>query len=184
MNIFDIVSRGKVTAKYGAYKLRSLQVSMLYGDTRDQVEHFEPYGFTAEPYVGAECLAVSLAGDRDHTIVVATPDRRYRPVSLKDGEVVLYDDLGRKVYLSRDGIKVEGVSSPVTVSTSSSVTVTANAITLKAPTITLDGEVKATKNITAAGDINDKGGSYSMSGMRSTYNSHKHGDSTTPSPQM
>lgn len=185
MNVFDICSRGKVTAKYGAYKLRSLQVTMLYGDTRDLVEHFEPYGFTSEPHVGAECLAVSLAGDRDHTIVIATPDRRYRPVSLKDGEVVLYDDLGRKVYLSRGGIVVEGVSSPVTVQTSGDVQVTTSSnITVKGAKITLDGEVVVTKNIVAAGEVKDMGGGFSMSGMRSTYNSHRHGDSSTPSPTM
>ena len=90
---------------------------------------------------------------------------------------MIYDDLGRKVYLSRDGIKVEGKDSPITVTTTGNVAV-------KGAKITLDGEVEITKNLKVTGDVMDKGGSYSMSGMRSTYNSHKHGDSSTPSPTM
>ncbi len=177
MDVKDLICRGIVTALQDGYKLRSLQVHLLNGDVRTDVEHFEPYGFTAEPHIGAEVLTVSLSAKRDHTIAVSTPDRRYRPVSLKPGEVVVYDDLGRKVYLSRDGIRVEGVSSPVTVETTGNVTI-------KASKITLDGEVEITKNLTVAGDVKDKGGSYSMSGMRSTYNSHVHGSSSTPSPSM
>lgn len=177
MNLLDLITRGVVTAKNGVRKMRTLQVLMLDRDLRDPVEHFEPYGFTGEPLEGAEVLAVSLGGDREHTIAAIVTDRRYRPTNLKTGEVVIYDDLGRKVYLSRDGIKVEGVSSPVTVTTTGNVTV-------KGTKITLDGEVEITKNLKVAGEVQDKGGSYSMSGMRSTYNSHKHGDSSTPNPTM
>ncbi len=176
-SLLDLITRGVVTAKNGIRKMRTLQVLMLDRDLRDPVEHFEPYGFTGEPHEGAEVLAVSLGGDREHTIAAIVTDRRYRPTSLEDGEVVIYDDLGRKVYLSRNGIRVEGVSSPVTVTTSGSVTV-------KGASITLDGEVTITKNLKVVGEVQDKNGAYSMSGMRSTYNSHRHGDSSTPSPTM
>lgn len=177
MKLLDIIIRGVVTAKNGARKMRTLQIKLLDRDVREPVEHFEPYGFTGEPHDGAEVLAVSLGGDREHTIAAIVTDRRHRPTDLKSGEVVIYDDLGRKVYISREGIKVEGKDSPITVTTTGNVTV-------KGAKITLDGEVEITKNLKVTGDVMDKGGSYSMSGMRSTYNSHKHGDSSTPSPTM
>ncbi len=62
-------------------------------------------------------------------------DRRHRPTGLKSGEVVIYDDLGRKAYISREGIKVEGKGSPITVTTTVNVAV-------KGAKITLDGEVE------------------------------------------
>lgn len=122
-------------------------------------------------------MAVSLGGDRDHTIAVLVTDRRYRPVNLKDGEVVVFDDLGRKVFLSRDGIKVEGVNSPVTVKTTASVLV-------DAPLTKCTGNLEVSGNIVAGGEVKDKGGSFSMSGMRATYNSHTHNGGSSPDQKM
>lgn len=141
-----LINRAVVGAKNGARKLRTLQIELLDGDVRQPVEHFEPYGFTSEPLQDAEALAVSLGGDRDHTIALVVTDRRYRPVNLKDGEVVVFDDLGRKVFLSRDGIKVEGVASPVTVKTTASVLV-------DAPLTKCTGNLEVGGNIVAAGEI-------------------------------
>lgn len=138
---------------------------------------FEPYGFTSEPHVGAEAIGLALGGDRDQTLAVVVTDRRYRPTDLKDGEVCVFDDLGRKIYLSRDGIRVEGVSSPVLVNTSASVTV-------DAPLTKCTGNLEVGGNIVAKGDIKDKGGAYSMAGMRGTYNGHTHNGGATPDQKM
>jgi len=46
--------------------------------------------------------------------------------------------------------------------------------TIKAPEITLDGEVMVTGNLMAGGNIADAGGAKSMSGMRGTYDGHTH----------
>ena len=174
-----MMSRAIVTMKDGSNALRKLQTLHLGNEVRNNVEHFEPYGFTSEPHLNAEVLTVSLDGDREHTIAAIVTDRRYRPVGLKDGEVCVYDSLGRKVYLSREGIVVEGVDSPITVKTSASVEV-------QAPTVHMTGNLIVDGNITAKGQINDlsgNGGS-SMSGMRGVYNSHTHvhGDSSSQSP--
>ena len=165
-----LINRAVVGAKNGARKLRTLQIELLNGDVRQPVEHFEPLQ-------DAEALAVSLGGDRDHTIALVVTDRRYRPVNLKGGEVVVFDDLGRKVFLSRDGIKVEGVASPVTVKTTASVLV-------DAPLTKCTGNLEVGGNIVAAGEIQDKGGAYSMSGMRGTYNSHTHNGGSSPDQKM
>jgi phage gp45-like len=42
-----------------------------------------------------------------HPIVLVVGDRRYRLKNLQDGEVAIYDDLGQKVHLTRDGIRVD-----------------------------------------------------------------------------
>lgn len=177
MNLKDLINRATVSAKNGTRKLRTLQIQLLGGDIREPIEHFEPYGFTSEPHVGAEAIGLALGGDRDQTLAVVVADRRYRPTDLKGGEVCVFDDLGRKVYLSRNGIRVEGVSSPVTVKTSASVTV-------DAPLTKCTGDLEVGGNIVAKGDIKDKGGSYSMAGMRMTYNSHTHSGGSAPDQKM
>lgn len=102
IEIEDLIARGVLFAKMGFRKMRVIQAEFLAGDLRDEIEHFEPYGFTSEAKPGAEVLATSIMGDRDHTIAFCITDRRYRPVSLKDGEVCIFDDLGRQIFLRRD----------------------------------------------------------------------------------
>lgn len=177
--IANLITRGIVTAKNTAAKLRTIQCELFGGEARESVEDFEPYGFSAEPHIGAEVLVVSLAGDREHSIAVCHPDRQYRPTNLADGEVVIYDDLGRKVYLSRSGIQVEGVSSPITVTTTGTVTI-------DAPLVKMTGNLEVTGDIVAKGTVNDlngNGGS-SMDAMRSVYNTHTHNHGHTPDQQM
>ena len=89
--LFD---RGKITAIDGTRAMRTVQLEGLYSDIRDNVEHFEAYGFTGEPHVGAEVLMMSRGGDRDHTIAICVADRRHRPKGLKPGEVCLLMTLG------------------------------------------------------------------------------------------
>ena len=96
-------------------------------------------------------------------------DRRHRPKGLKPGEVCLFEDFGRRVFLMRDRVVIEGVDSPIEIETS-------NTITIKGSKIVLDAPVEATSSVAAKGDISDRVGSggSSMSGMRSVYNGHTH----------
>ena len=102
----NMIARGTVTLVDAATKMQSLQLRLLAGESKDKVEHFEPYGFTSQPNPGAECLALFLDGDRSHGVVVCVADRRYRVKGLTTGEVILHDDQGQSVYLMRGGIRL------------------------------------------------------------------------------
>lgn len=84
-------------------KMQLLQVSLLAGETKDDVERFQNYGFTSVPLEGAEACAVFVGGDRDHGIIIAVDDRRYRLKGLAAGEVALYTDEGDKLVFKRGG---------------------------------------------------------------------------------
>ena len=74
-------------------KMQALQVSAASRrETLDDVERFQDYGFTSHPHVGAEAVLLSVGGMRQHPIVVAVDDRRYRVIGLEIGEVALYTD--------------------------------------------------------------------------------------------
>ncbi|MBP2314895.1 phage baseplate assembly protein V [Azospirillum soli] len=86
-----MLSRAIVTA-VEAGRMQVVQVNLLAGETKDGVEHFEPYGFTSHPHPGAEAAVGFLGGDRSHGIALVVADRRYRIASLQPGEVAIFTD--------------------------------------------------------------------------------------------
>lgn len=97
------VGRGVLAVIDDARLLQTLQVSLLADEVRDGVEHFQPYGLASAPIPGAECVFLSVAGSRDHGVVVVVSDRRHRPLALEQGEAALYTDEGVGVRLARGG---------------------------------------------------------------------------------
>ena len=100
----NILARGLVALGNSANKLQSLQLRLLAGEVKDNVEHLEPYGFTASPLEGAEALAGFIGGDRSHAVVIVVADRRFRLQGLKSGEVALYTDEGDRLHFKRGRI--------------------------------------------------------------------------------
>src|SRR6266568_5083685 len=82
-----MVGRAVLCAVNDDAKIQRTQISLLEGELRDQVERLQQYGFTSHPHVGAECVAVFVGGSRDHGLVIAVDDKRYRLTALKRGEV-------------------------------------------------------------------------------------------------
>jgi len=98
-----MVSRGVVNSVDDAKKLQEMQCEGLSEETLEEVEHFQPYGFTSVPLPDAEAVLVFPQGNRDHAISVVVDDRRYRLKSLEGGEVALYTDEGDKIHIKRGG---------------------------------------------------------------------------------
>ncbi len=178
----NMLARGTVAAVNAASKMQGLQLRLLADEVKDNVEHFEPYGFTSNPNGGAEAVAVFLDGDRSHGIAIVVADRRYRLIGLQTGEVALHDDQGQKVHLTRAGIVIDGGGLPLTIQ--------------NAPIVTVKAATKVrmeTALLEVTGDIKDKcdSGGKTMAGMRMTYNSHTHnennaagGPTNTPNQAM
>lgn len=155
------VSRGIVRLVNDALKIQEVQISLLADETRDQVERFQNYGLTSVPLSGAEGVFLSVGGSRDHGIVIAIDDRRYRLKGLAAGEVALYDDQGQAIHLKR-GKKLH-------VYGSDEVTIEASIkVVFDAPLLHCTG------NITADGDISDQ--VRSMAADRLIFNAHKNGN--------
>nr|WP_311528710.1 phage baseplate assembly protein V [uncultured Ralstonia sp.] len=191
----NMVARGTVSLVNAATKMQSLQLRLLAGESKDDVEHFEPYGLTSHPQPGAECVALFLDGDRSHGIVVCVADRRYRVKGLESGEVILHDDQGQSVYLMRGGIKLtDKAGSTVVMQGDGSGTMTfAAGLTIHANskivgTLEVTQDITGDASITATHDVGDQGGAKTMAGMRSVFDAHthsgtdSHGDGFTTTP--
>lgn len=105
--ISNMALRATVVMVNSANKMQSLQIKMRGDEAKENIEHFEPYGFTSKPHAGSEAITLFFNGDRSHGVAVVVADRRYRLQVLADGEVALHDDLGQKVHLKRDKILIE-----------------------------------------------------------------------------
>lgn len=152
-----MVSRAVVSLVNDAFKLQGLQVTLMAGQTPDDVERFQSYGLTSVPHPGAEGIALAVGGSTGHTVVIAVDDRRFRLTDLQGGEVALYDDLGHKLHLTRDGIVIDGGGHLVKMTNLAKLRVEAD--------IESTGEIK---------DRCDTPQSRSMQQMRSTYTTHTH----------
>lgn len=101
--IGNLVTRGVVSAVNSGAKMQTLQLRLMAGETKDNVEHFEPFGFTSKPLAGAEHVTVFMDGDRSHGITLVVADRRYRLTGLQEGEAALHDAYGNKAHFKKDG---------------------------------------------------------------------------------
>lgn len=99
-----LLARGTVVLANSANKLQALQMRLTAGEVIDDMEHFEPYGFTSHPLAGAEGVATFLGGDRSHGIVLVVADRRFRLKALEPGEVAIYTDEGDRIHFKRGRI--------------------------------------------------------------------------------
>jgi phage baseplate assembly protein V len=102
-----MIARGVVRSVDDGKLMQEMsRIQLENGYRPTKIEHWHPYGFSMHPKAGAEVMALSLGGNRDHMVVIATADRRFR-VKVAEGEVALHDDEGQKVHMMRDKIFVE-----------------------------------------------------------------------------
>jgi phage gp45-like len=136
-----MVSRAVVELVNDATRLQAVQVSLLSDEVRDSVERFQEYGFTSVPLPGAEAVALSVSGNRDHVVVVATDDRRYRKIGLQPGEVAIYNNLGDYAIFRAGSMEVRH---------STRIDLTAPVVAVSG-NLTVGGTIVATGQITGAG---------------------------------
>jgi phage baseplate assembly protein V len=99
----NMLARAVVSLVDDGTGIQTVQVSVLDGETRGDLERFQNFGFTSRPSAGAEAAVLFVGGHRDHGIVVAVDDRRYRVTGLEEGAACVYDAGGSKVTLHNDG---------------------------------------------------------------------------------
>lgn len=105
--VMMMFARGVLRSVNDSNGRQQLQVELLKGELRDGVERMQNYGFTSHPK-GGDVAVAFIGGNREQGIVLIADDRRYR-ISLEPGEVAIYDDLGNKIELLRDMVKVTAV---------------------------------------------------------------------------
>ena len=121
-----VVGRATILMTDDSPKLQTAQVLLLNDEIRDDVEVFQYYGLSSRPHNNAEAIVVSVGGNRDHGVVIAHGDRTSRVTGLANGEIALYDDLGRTIKLTRNGIVIDGGGADINISNAPNLNIAAN----------------------------------------------------------
>lgn len=80
-----------------------VQVVILDGETLNNIDRVEMYGFSYRPKPGCTPYMFFPAGDRSRGFALVIGDKRYQ-MDLQEGEVALHDDEGNHVHLMRGGV--------------------------------------------------------------------------------
>lgn len=187
-----VIGRGIIKTVNDGPKLQICQASFLADELRDGVERMQEYGFTSVPLPGAEAISVFLGGNRDHGVIIACDDRRYRVKGLAGGEVCIYSDEGDKVHFKRNNI-VNIVTKNLVIDAETKVQINTPLFEVNATALAKFNtpDVQATATITADGNIRTREDSVdyfetpqegTMQGIRDVYNQHTHISSTPGSP--
>lgn len=159
--IAAMIGRGILKLVDDAKKMQLLQADFLDQETRDSLEHFQPYGFTYNPLPGGEVLAVFPGGNREHGIVIAVSDRRYRFKPVAPGEVALYTDEGDVIHFKRGQI-LEIKTKTLKISATTKVEI-------ESPMVDIAGML-------SANGVEDTASSTTMAGIKTTFNAHTHAE--------
>lgn len=132
--IGNLFARGVVSSSNAAPKMQTLQLRLLAGEQKDDVEHFEPFGLTSRPLAGAEHVSLFFDGDRSHGVTIVVADRRYRLTGLAEGEAALHDAYGNKAHFKKDGTLD---------------VVATTQVQITSPLVTVSGDLQVAGSITA-----------------------------------
>lgn len=204
---FDLLfARTIIVFSDDSKKFQTSQIKGLEGESKDEVERLQNYGFTSHPPAGSEALTIFMGGDRSHGLTIAVDNRKFRLKNLKEGEVAIFTDEGDSIILKRNN-KIEINTKEATVNAEDKAIISTkdaqvNASTkasIVSPTTTIDSQnTNVTGNLNVAGLVACSGlgaggpavagkvadSKGSMDDIRATYNTHTHNSGPSPDQGM
>lgn len=147
--------RGKFARVQAGGGVQKIQVEGLDGETVQDLEHAENFGFTSNPPAGSDCVVVPLGGKTSHGIIVTTTNGAYRITGLSDGETAVYNADGAKIVLKKGRV----------------IEIDCDKLNIKAPSgVNITSEkVECSAVLTAQGQINGNGGMAVQGGSGTTF---------------
>lgn len=168
--VVNMVARAVVKAIDDEKKIQLLQIAVLKDELRADVERIQNYGFTSHPKTGAEAAVIFVGGSRDHGLVIAVDDRRYR-LHLESGEVAMYDHTGSKIVMKTNG-DIEATPSSGLMKVVGDLSVSGD--------IDGDGDISAFNNLSAGNDVT-AGGDVIAGSVHLKGHTHPYTDADTAS---
>ncbi|WP_175829724.1 phage baseplate assembly protein V [Burkholderia cepacia] len=178
----NLFGRGRITLVDDTGPVQLVQLRMNGLEVPSGRYRVPEFGFSSNPPIGTDALALHVAGDRSAGAVIGTNHQQSRPRGLAPGESILYSQDGKRVYLTASGgIVVEAKGQDVVVNDAANVTwncsgdfkiVAGGKFSVVAP----GGTDFDTPMLASTGDMQDNTGTNNetMKGMRDLYDTHTH----------
>lgn len=122
----------------------------LFNDGYSEIRRLEPHGFYSSPIAKSQGLLIAPNGNMDEAYLIGVDHPEKRPSGLPPGSAALYDANGNIIKLVGNGLVIDMQSNTITL--------TAGAWTITAPTVTINGNVQLNGNLVASGTIVDGDG--------------------------
>lgn len=110
-----MINRGVISQTNSAKDVTQSQISLLAGESMDQVELFQHFGFTSNPPEGTECVAIAIGSNRENLVIIATENRSLRMKGLAKGETAIYTADGTLIHLQVGGQVLVKTATKVTI---------------------------------------------------------------------
>ena len=95
-----MIARAVISACKGS----SVDIDLLAGESREDVDFYQQYGFTSKPKGNVKAIALFVGGSRDNGAVVACRgEDSDMDVDLEEGEVAVHSPFGSEIILKKDG---------------------------------------------------------------------------------
>jgi phage gp45-like len=109
-----MVSRAVLSSLASEGGIQKVQLKLLADEVTDDAQNFQEFGFISKPPAGTEAVALSVGGNREHVVVVATNNRAARAALsslMGDGDSMFFNNSQK--YLMLKGDNLEGSVSKV-----------------------------------------------------------------------
>lgn len=154
--------RGVINLVKTEDNISKAQVSALAGETLQDVEVMQQFGFTSVPPANSQAVIIPIGGQSSHSIVIATENGAFRVKSLKEGEVAIYDKSGSTIVL-KEGKLIEVSCDRFVVNCTSYQVNATDSAKFETPTL------ETTQVLIAQGQINGNGGLAVQGGDGATF---------------
>jgi phage baseplate assembly protein V len=104
--ILSMVLKGLVNSSTDSGNLQVIEATTLKGEIVPDAERVQEFGFTSRPPKNSEAIVLSLGGNQNHPVIIATDNSAYRLKGLPDGACAIYNKNGDYVKLTANKIEV------------------------------------------------------------------------------
>lgn len=101
-----MVGRGVLLALDSSKNIQQASLTLLADETKDKTEFFQHFGFTSRPPAQSDIIFLSIGGNREHGVIIASESREFRLKGLDEGDSALYNMNGKYVWLKGDDLKI------------------------------------------------------------------------------
>lgn len=104
--VMMMIGRGRLTAVNDSGAVQLVQIRLGTDEVRDNTPRVLDYGISSSAPPGSDAVVLFVGGDRSNGAVIGTNHQGSRPRNLKVGEVIIYDDQGQIIHITRTGIVI------------------------------------------------------------------------------